>query len=349
VRVLLTAYDRASSGVGSYTLELARLLSSKFKVTLLSFDELEGGGEERRGYDVIQVKLRWRSRALPLLTYLRNRGEVSKVLGDFDLVHETTPPWGSDSARLVTTRWGYVSHFKLAVIRTTGLSFPENLGSFPVTLQHYLTDSRSFGRARYVVDVSRESENFVPPPVELRPPKSYSCDPTLKVLFVSRDLDMPRKNLRTLLEASKYLERRVELHLVGRGGGRAAKYVEVKSRRGGVVAHGFLPREELLSLMREVDVLVLPSTYEELGYVGLEAYSVGLPVVASDIPSFRAVFKETPKFPPRDPRELARVLDGLDCERLEVLGRRSRDFAGRINEVALRRFAEVYSRVLGTA
>lgn len=43
--------------------------------------------------------------------------------------------------------------------------------------------------------------------------------------------------------------------------------------------------------MNGFDALILPSNYEELGCVGLEAYSIGLPVIASDVPSFRVIFK----------------------------------------------------------
>ncbi|MGC8970406.1 MAG: glycosyltransferase family 4 protein [Conexivisphaera sp.] len=334
MRVAIAAYDAGSSGIASYTLELAKLLSKELRVTLVSFD----GEPDVRGVDVLPIRLRGRSRALPLLAFIRNEGYVEEALEGFDLVHETLPPWGSPAENLVTTRWGYTTYLRLALIRLAGLSFPENLGAIPVTLQHYLMDRASRRRARHMIDVSRATPNFVPPPMEPGPIRNYQCSCVRRILFVSRDLSMPRKNLRVVVEAMRRLKGPAELHLVGDG----------RPPTGGVrmFHHGRLPREQVLALMREMDLLVLPSTYEELGFVGLEAYSVGLPVVASDIPSFRAIFRASPKFPPRDSGALARILDSLTCEELEELGRRGREQVIRDNEVARRLILGIYKSVL---
>lgn len=50
---------------------------------------------------------------------------------------------------------------------------------------------------------------------------------------------------------------------------------------------------------------------------------MGLPVVASNIPSFNTVFKASPKFPPNDPLALAKMLNELTCEKIEELGVKS--------------------------
>jgi glycosyltransferase involved in cell wall biosynthesis len=335
--IVISAYDKRSSGISSYTLEVAKLLSKYFrKIYLLSFQNLEAPGIE-----VIHINLTNYYRALPVITFIKNREKIREILKNFDLVHETLPPWGNVVDNYITTKWGYVSYFKLSLIRLTGLSFPENLGAFPVTFQHYLMDKWSMKRAKFVIDVSRESPNFVPPPVELRPSKTYECSKKLRVLFVSRDLNMPRKNLKTLLKALKIINIPLELHLVG--GGRVPKQSSHP-----IINHGFLSREEVISLMKEVDVLVLPSIYEELGYVGLEAYSVGLPVITSDIPSFRAVFKESPKFPPKDFRKLAKLMLSLDCESLEKIGKLSREYVAKSNEIARQKFLSIYKKFLSS-
>ena len=333
MKIIISAYDRTSSGISSYTFELAKLLSRDFDVTLLSFDDIE-----LTGIKVVKMNLSLRFRVFPLLTFLRNRGEVRNILQDFDIVHETLPPWGSPAKVLVSTKWGYLPYWRLSLVRLSGLSFPENLGAFPVTFQHYLMDGLSRRNAKYVIDVSRESPFFVPPPIELRPPKDYQCS-TMRLLFVSRDLGMPRKNLRIVLEALKIVKRPVELHLVGKG-----RIPEPKPTFP-IVNHGFLSRDEVFTLMREVDLLILPSTYEELGFVGLEAYSVGLPVITSDIPSFRAVFKISPKFNPKDPKSLANLLESLSCEELKILGKESREYVVKANEVARKRLSEIYKHV----
>ncbi len=330
MRIAISAYDRGSSGISSYTLELAKLLSRDVRVSLIAFDDVEVPGVE-----VLPIRLPSRPRALPLLTFLRNRGEVAEALRGYDVVHETLPPWGSPAERLVTTRWGYVSYLGLVRVRMAGLSFPENLGALPVTLQHYVMDSASRRRAAHVIDVSSESPNFVPPMMEPGRPKDYGCSGRLRLLFVSRDLGMPRKNLRVVLEALRLVRAPVELHLVG--GGRIPGRPPVPT-----VSHGPLPREGVTALMREVDLLVLPSTYEELGFVGLEAYSVGLPAITSDIPSFRAIYRPSPKFPPGDPRALADIIDGLSCGELERLGRSELEHLRAMNEAARRKLMAIY-------
>jgi len=335
LNIAISAYDKRSSGISSYTLEVAKLISKDFKkISLLSFQNIEIPGIE-----VIPLNLTYYSRPLPIITFMKNREKIRKMIKNFDLVHETLSPWGSVADNYVTTKWGYVSYFKLSLIRLTGLSFPENIGAFPVTFQHYLMDKWSIKRAKFIVDVSKESPNFIPPPVELRSPKSYECSEKLRILFVSRNLNMPRKNLKTLLKALRMVNIPIELHLVGEG--------KVKNQSSfPIIYHGFLPREEVILLMKEVDVLILPSTYEELGFVGLEAYSVGLPVITSDIPSFRAVFKESPKFPPKDFRSLAKLIISLNCENLEKLGRLSREYIAKSNEIARSKFLSIYKKLL---
>jgi glycosyltransferase involved in cell wall biosynthesis len=334
VRIAISAYDRSSSGISTYTLELAKLLSKDVRLSLIAFDDVEIPGVE-----VLPIRSPLRLRALPILTFLRSHGEVAEALRGYDVVHETLSPWGSSAERLVITRWGYVSYPELVRIRTVGISFPENLGALPITLQQYLMYSASRRRAIHVIDVSSESPNFVPPMMEPGRPKDYGCSGRLRLLFVSWDLGVPRKNLRIVLEALRLVRAPVELHLVG--GGRIPGRPPVPT-----VSHGLLPREGVMALMREVDLLVLPSTYEELGFVGLEAYSVGLPVITSDIPSFRAVYRPSPKFPPGDPRALAGIIDGLSCGELERLGRSELEHLRAMNEAARRKLMAIYRRVL---
>ncbi len=150
---------------------------------------------------------------------------------------------------------------------------------------------------------------------------------------------MPRKNLKALLMALKYINRPVELHLVGSGRVEASSDVKL-------IGHGYLKRDEVLMLMQDVDLQVLPSTYEELGFVGLEAYSVGLPLIVSNIPSFRAVFKVSPSFDPRNPLELARLINSLSCEELEKLGRSEWEFLDLSNAFAVKKLLMIYNKLM---
>src|SRR6476469_4208482 len=60
--------------------------------------------------------------------------------------------------------------------------------------------------------------------------------------------------------------------------------VELQQRRGGIVwIEAMLPREQLVPLITGATVFVVPSVYEPLGIVNLEAAACGTAVVASDV------------------------------------------------------------------
>jgi glycosyltransferase involved in cell wall biosynthesis len=78
-------------------------------------------------------------------------------------------------------------------------------------------------------------------------------------------------------------------------------------------------------LLASAQVVVMPSRWETFGLVALEAFSVGRPVVAFDIPCLREVVRSDRGrlAPPGDVAALARVWSELlsDPETCQVLGR----------------------------
>jgi glycosyltransferase involved in cell wall biosynthesis len=102
------------------------------------------------------------------------------------------------------------------------------------------------------------------------------------------------------LESSKGLDRllaawnqvrspRGELHIVGHG--RLAGMVEDRAQKDPrIVVHGILPPDTIADMYRSCDVFLLPSRFETLGLVVLEALSSGLYVVASE--AVRGVFDD---------------------------------------------------------
>lgn len=152
-----------------------------------------------------------------------------------------------------------------------------------------------------------------------------------RVLFMGRLV--PQKGVRTLIEAAGILRTSdVQVLLVGDGPERPVLEREV-SRLGLVhTVHflGFVPHSRVPAVLAHADLLVLPSLYEELGTVLLEAMWSSLPVVASrtgGIPD--VVTDETTGLlvPPGEPRALAKAID-------RVLG--SPDLARRLAEAASR-------------
>ncbi|HEX8374721.1 MAG TPA: glycosyltransferase family 4 protein [Geminicoccaceae bacterium] len=96
---------------------------------------------------------------------------------------------------------------------------------------------------------------------------------------------------------------------------------------------GELPHPQAIALMREAGIFVSPSLYEPFGLAVAEAARMGLPLVLSDIPTFRELWDGVAVFfPPRDAESLAATLDRLASDphqrrRLgEAARRRSRRF-----------------------
>jgi phosphatidylinositol alpha-mannosyltransferase len=125
-----------------------------------------------------------------------------------------------------------------------------------------------------------------------------------RILFVGRP--EPRKGLPVLLEAFAELRGRAELHLVGPDGELGAR----------VRAHGRVDDARRDALLASAAVLCAPSrAAESFGVVLVEAMAAGVPVVASDLPGYRAVLPPACGIlvPPGDARALAaalaRVLD----------------------------------------
>ena len=327
MKVLLAAHSSSSSGIGTYTLEIAYLLSGYVDLTVLSLDSRLN---DLKSYT---IKPEITFRGTPLLSFLRVKDEIRYVTESYDVVHETLPPYGAGSKPLITTKWSYEPFIRIVLYRMLWHPFPENLGAFPVTVQHHIMDCVSERKSLNTVYVNKNEEGFIPPPVRLRYLKKYSDLKPLKILFVSRDLSIKRKNLKVVLDALRMVHRETELHTVGNG-------------KSSGVLHGYMGREELINLMHDMDILILPSIYEELGYVGLEAYSVGLPVIASDIQPFRTVFAKSPRFDPFNHFQLATIIDNLSPDGVEEMGRDSWGYIKESNEIAKRKFLSLYESVL---
>jgi glycosyltransferase involved in cell wall biosynthesis len=172
-----------------------------------------------------------------------------------------------------------------------------------------------------------------------------------RVVFVGRLAR--QKGVRTLLAAAGRLRTPgVRLVLVGDGSERP--FLEQGIRRAGleerVTLVGFRAHEEIPGILAHADLLVLPSVYEELGSVLLEALQAGLPIVASDtggIPD--AVGPAGVLVPPGDPAALAEGIDAVlaDPERARRLSALARERAKAYDwDLLAERVLDVYARAL---
>ena len=140
-----------------------------------------------------------------------------------------------------------------------------------------------------------------------------------RILFVGRLA--PQKGVRTLVAAAGLLEDpSVQVLLVGDGPERPALEREAERIGLGDRLHflGFVAHDRLPAVLAHADLLVLPSLYEELGTVLLEAMQAGLPIVASKTGGIPDVIEDGVNgllVPPGEPELLARAIDRLLADR----------------------------------
>jgi len=107
----------------------------------------------------------------------------------------------------------------------------------------------------------------------------------------------PHKNVEVLIRAVKKLNKEIRLYLVivcARNifYKRFLQKVEKLGVKDYVNFVGFVPDEELVTIYQQAEVFVFPSLIEGFGLPGLEAMACGLPVLVSDIPVFREIYKD---------------------------------------------------------
>ena len=160
-----------------------------------------------------------------------------------------------------------------------------------------------------------------------------------------------QKDVPTLVRAFGLLRSPASLVIVGDGPDRPAVDAAVAGLTADVAGRvhrfGFRPHEEVPNLLAAADLLVLPSIYEEMGSVLVEAMQAGVPVVASDVGGIPDVVADEVTgllVPPQDPARLAAALDRLLAapDLLALMGaaarRRSQryswdELAGRVSDV----------------
>lgn len=148
----------------------------------------------------------------------------------------------------------------------------------------------------------------------------------------------PRKNLPVLLAAwRRLLDRGVEVPLLVLCGGYGWKSdalrraVDAAQDEGWLRHYGYLADGEVAALYRGAEWVVMPSLYEGFGLPLVEAMSLGVPLLCSDIPVLREVAGEAALYaPPGDPEAWADQVErsGREPSLREELVRRGAERAG---------------------
>lgn len=90
---------------------------------------------------------------------------------------------------------------------------------------------------------------------------------------------------------------------------------------------GWTPRAAVQSLLAGADAVVMPSRWEGLPMVAIEAMRAGVAVIAAAVPGLIEVVEDGVTgrlFPPEDPAALARVLDSLESTACAAMGTQGR-------------------------
>lgn len=161
------------------------------------------------------------------------------------------------------------------------------------------------------------------------------------------------KGIETLLAAWEERGLRIPLRIVGEGP-LASRVAAVSDRLAGVEWLGRRGHSELIALMKGAAFLVVPSVwYENMPMVVLEAYAVGLPVLASRLGALAELVvagRTGSHFEPGDAADLARCAARLASDRKlrEGLGRGAREeFERRYTaERSYDRLLQIYEQAL---
>ena len=127
----------------------------------------------------------------------------------------------------------------------------------------------------------------------------------------------PHKNLDRLVEAYKLLQRshpQLKLVLIGREDYfyRQLKKYSQELGVSGVIFPGEADNGELAFWYKRALAFIFPSLSEGFGIPGLEAMSLGCPVVASNIAVFKEIYGDAAVYTnPYDPEDLAKTINNL--------------------------------------
>ena len=200
--------------------------------------------------------------------------------------------------------------------------------------------------------------NVVDTSLFFAPEEGRNGTPERRLLFVGNLEPSQHKGFPTLLRALAGLrERRRDwlLDVVGDGPERASYERSVGELDLGerVAFHGSRPKADIAQMMRAADLFVLPSRFDNLPCVIVEALASGLPVVSTTVGGIPELVDEQSGalVPPDDPVALAEALDGM-LGSLGTFDRRAISAAARDRyslEVVGEQLTRIYDGVLAAS
>jgi len=324
LRVVIGVHDGGISGVNTYAEHVAAAaVAASVEVTLLATHAALALTLEQRlagtGVRVVDLGLgpptawqRRRERLSPGYAARRLRTAIRRGLprlGHYDAAHANHPALAAAlrplADRVVVAAWFY-PHAPIgravATWEHTGRRFPRSAGLAVKGFLHYRNDVRGYRVADCAVAptlvLTEQLRRAGIPAVHSPPPcravgggprAQRDGDPTSRLLICSGDLAHPRKHIALAIVAVGLLAARgrpIALDLVGRNAERLDAALDRLPHGVEVRRRGPLPPSEVHALMRDADAFLLPSLFEEWGYVAVEAALQGTPVVTLPVYPF---------------------------------------------------------------
>jgi len=237
---------------------------------------------------------------VPTLAYFA--GKLARGL-DYDLAHLLTPCFARFKCPTIihfqSTRYGeykalvkdkaYVAGWLNTLYIPLEKNMAENADIILVLTEKMKEEVLKF------CHVDKQKMHILPNGVDLtrfKPPKKRERNNIKKILYVGR-LDL-RKRVPDLIQAFKQTNNKIKAELVIAGEGALRKNLETLARGYPVRFLGKVPHKNIQRLYQESDLAVVPSSYEGLCIVILEAMASGVPVLTSDsCPDFGGIQFET--------------------------------------------------------
>ena len=168
----------------------------------------------------------------------------------------------------------------------------------------------SFFETKYLVEYFKtfNPNTFWFPNVRRRPEKSApKSDFKRRFVYISHLKD--EKGTQELLEACKRLDERFDVKIYGPV--HEAKYTPEYVARYNTTYEGALTPTEVVEKLREADVLVLPSHREGYPGIVIEAYSVGRPVLVTNLPAIAEIVEEDKTGVLVEPKNVDALVEGF--------------------------------------
>lgn len=245
---------------------------------------------DRRFQSVRNISLPLRLFSNPQMPYL-----VSKIgLGDWDLINATSFPW---SSAVLAYYGAKVGNIPFIVMPLFHIGHPEyECHSFfellrkadaIIALTNYELEylvTKSIPKEKiHVIGAGVNPNEFIDADGE-RFKAKYDLNDSQLILFMGNRI--PTKGIFTLIESMRYVKQHFpnsQLVLAGKSRKEYAQYYSnlPPALKSAIVDVGVLPKQEKADAFAAADIFVMPSKFESIGLVYLEAWMCSTPVIGS--------------------------------------------------------------------